>query len=387
MMNPFDYAYPVRVHFGAGTLEKSLEAELPQYGKNVLLAYGGGSIKRTGVYDKLKNVLRVAGKEVFDFGGIMSNPTYAKVQEGAKLAKEHGIDFILAVGGGSVIDCCKVVSVQAKTNKDIWTLEYEEKGKPAAGIPFGAIVTASGTGAEMNNGAVITNEERGQKSPLWGSFADFAILDVETMLTLPKKQVISGAFDTLSHAMETYLGTPRTSNLSDEMGEAVMRSVIRNLRRVVKDEKDVEARSELAWASAMAENGILKLGKTTDFQAHMIEHQLGAFTNCNHGAGLAVIHPALYRHLAKAAPKQFARLATEVFGVEPAGRSEEELALAMPEALTAFIKEIGMPMTLTELGITDDNILRKTADTCILTSGCAKKLTRDEVYEILQECK
>lgn len=387
MMNPFDYAYPVRVHFGAGTLEKSLEAELPQYGKNVLLAYGGGSIKRTGVYDKLKNVLRVAGKEVFDFGGIMSNPTYAKVQEGAKLAKEHGIDFILAVGGGSVIDCCKVVSVQAKTNKDIWTLEYEEKGKPAAGIPFGAIVTASGTGAEMNNGAVITNEERGQKSPLWGSFADFAILDVETMLTLPKKQVISGAFDTLSHAMETYLGTPRTPNLSDEMGEAVMRSVIRNLRRVVKDEKDIEARSELAWASAMAENGILKLGKVTDFQAHMIEHQLGAFTNCNHGAGLAVIHPALYRHLAKAAPQQFARLATEVFGVEPAGRSEEELALAMPEALAAFIKEIGMPMTLTELGITDDNILRKTADTCILTSGCAKKLTRDEVYEILQECK
>lgn len=387
MMNPFDYAYPVRVHFGAGTLEKSLAAELPKYGKNVLLAYGGGSIRRTGLYDKLKSVLTAAGKEVFDFGGIMSNPTYAKVQEGAKLAKEHGIDFILAVGGGSVIDCCKVVSVQAKTNKDIWTLEYEEKGKPAAGIPFGAIVTASGTGAEMNNGAVITNEERGQKSPLWGSFADFAILDVETMLTLPKKQVISGAFDTLSHAMETYLGTPRTSNLSDEMGEAVMRSVIRNLRRVVKDEKDVEARSELAWASAMAENGILKLGKTTDFQAHMIEHQLGAFTNCNHGAGLAVIHPALYRHLAKAAPQQFARLATEVFGVEPAGRSEEELALAMPEALAAFIKEIGMPMTLTELGITDDNILRKTADTCILTSGCAKKLTRDEVYEILQECK
>ena len=166
-----------------------------------------------------------------------------------------------------------------------------------------------------------------------------------------------------------------------------MRSVIRNLRRVVKDEKDVEARSELAWASAMAENGILKLGKVTDFQAHMIEHQLGAFTNCNHGAGLAVIHPALYRHLAKAAPQQFARLATEVFGVDAAGRSEAELALALPEALAAFIKEIGMPTTLAELGITDDAILRKTADTCILTPGCAKNLTRDEVYAILQECK
>ena len=386
-MNPFTYEYPVHVHFDAGSLEKALVSELPKYGKHVLLAYGGGSIKRTGLYDKWKSLLAVAGKEVYDFGGIMSNPTYAKVQEGAKLAREHKVDFILAVGGGSVIDCCKVVSVQAKTDKDIWALEYEEKGKPEAGIPFGAIVTASGTGAEMNNGAVITYEERGQKSPLWGSFADFAILDVETMLTLPKKQVISGAFDTLSHAMETYFGSPRTPNLSDEMGEAVMRSVIRNLRRVVKDEKDVEARSELAWASAMAENGILKLGKVTDFQAHMIEHQLGAFTNCNHGAGLAVIHPALYRHLAKAAPQQFARLATEVFGVDAAGRSEAELALALPEALAAFIKEIGMPTTLAELGITDDAILRKTADTCILTPGCAKNLTRDEVYAILQECK
>ena len=387
MMNPFDYTFPVRVHFGAGTLEKSLDKELKNYGKNVLLAYGGGSIKRTGLYDKLKDVLVAAGKEVFDFGGIMSNPTYAKVQEGARIAKEHNIDFILAVGGGSVIDCCKVVSVQAKMDKDIWAFEYDEKGKPDEGIPFGAIITASGTGAEMNNGAVITHEEKGQKSPLWGSFADFAILDVETMLTLPKKQVISGAFDTLSHAMETYLGSPRTPNLSDEMGEAVMRNVIRNTRRVVKDEKDVEARSELAWASAMAENGILKIGKTTDFQVHMIEHQLGAFTNCNHGEGLAVIHPEIYRHLATAAPKQYARLATEVFGVDAAGKSVEELALAMPEALAAFIKEIGLPTRLSELGITDDAILRKTADTCILTPGCAKKLSRDEIYEMLQACK
>lgn len=333
MMNPFTYEFPVRVHFGAGTLEKSLAEELPRYGKNVLLAYGGGSVKRTGLYDTLKAQLVAAGKDVYDFGGILSNPTYAKVQEGARLSKEHKIDFILAVGGGSVIDCCKIVSVQAKTEKDIWTLEYDEEGKPGVGIPFGAIVTASGTGAEMNNGAVITNEERKQKSPLWGSFADFAILDVEPMLTLPKRQVISSAFDTLSHAMETYLG------------------------------------------------------KVTDFQAHMIEHQLGAYTDCNHGAGLAVIHPALYRHLAKAAPKQFARLATEVFGVEAAGRSEEELASAMPETLASFIEEIGMPTKLSELGITDDAILRKTADTCILTPGCAKKLSRDEVYEILQECK
>ncbi len=215
----------------------------------------------------------------------MSNPTYAKVQEGAKLARENHVDLILAVGGGSVSDCCKVVSAQAKLPEDIWEMQYTKHTYPSAFIPLGTIVTVFGTGSEMNNGAVITREEKKIKGALWGAQADFAFLDPSYSLTVPMQQVISGAFDTLSHAMETYFGKPNENNLSDELSEAVMRSVIRNIRVLLADPENYEARSELAWASAMAENGVLKIGKVTDFQSHQIEHQLGAYTNCNHGAG------------------------------------------------------------------------------------------------------
>ncbi len=389
-MNQFVYSYPVKVYFGNDVMESALREELAKVGSKVMLAYGGGSLKRTGLYDRLHALLVEMGKSVVDFGGIMPNPTYAKVQEGAKLAREEKIDFILAVGGGSVIDCCKIISCQAVMDEDIWELEYTKKGKPGAGLPIGAVVTASGTGAEMNNGAVITNEEKKEKSPLWGSFHSFAVLDPQLTMTLPAKQVISGAFDTLSHAMETYMGTPREVNLSDEIGEAVMRNVIRNLRVLVSDINNVDARSELMWASAMAENGILKLGKVTDFQCHMIEHQLGAYTDCNHGQGLAVIHPALYRHLLPSNTKQFTRLATAVWGVDAEGKTEELVGAEGIAALEAFIKEIGMPSKLSEMGIAGDgvdDILRKVADTCFLTAGCAKKLDRDEIYELLQEVK
>ncbi len=387
-MNNFNYSYPVKVIFGNDVWYDELCGELAQVGPKIMLAYGGGSIKRSGLYAKLKELLLGLGKHVIDFGGIMPNPTYAKVQEGAQLARMNNVDFILAVGGGSVVDCCKIISVQAKLNEDIWEYEYTKKQKPTDGIPMGAVVTASGTGAEMNNGAVITNEERKEKAPLWGSFASFAILDVQLMLSLPAKQVISGAFDTLSHAMETYLGSPRNINLSDEIGEAVMRNVIRNLRIVVKDINNIEARTELMWASAMAENGILKLGKVTDFQCHMIEHQLGAYTDCNHGQGLAVIHPALYRHLLPYNTKQFARLATAVWGLDANGKTEEQLGAEGIEALAAFIKEIGMPSTLSEMNIeATDALLRKVADTSILTPGCAHKLDRDEIFALLKDVK
>ncbi|MBQ8982785.1 MAG: iron-containing alcohol dehydrogenase, partial [Lachnospiraceae bacterium] len=322
-MEAFTYSYPVKVYFGEKAAEKNLPAELAKVGENVLLAYGGGSIKKNGVYEELMSILQTAGKNVTEFTGIMSNPTYEKVQEGARLAKENQVDFILAVGGGSVIDCCKVVSAQAKLDKDLWEYEYVEHGVPAAFIPMGAVVTAFGTGAEMNNGAVITNEEKRSKSPLWGAFYDFAILDPAYTMTMPMKQVISGAFDSLSHSMETYMGSPRETNLSDEINEATQRNIIRNIRATLKDPEDIQARSELIWAAAMAENGILKIGKTTDFQCHMLEHQLGAYTDCNHGQGLAVLHPVLYRHMLPEAEHQFARMAVEVWGVDPAGKNEE----------------------------------------------------------------
>ena len=379
-MDRFDYEFPVRIHFGQGCFEESLKKELQKYGKRVMLAYGGGSLKRTGLYDRIVTMLNEAGKTVTDFGGIMPNPTYAKVLEGARLAREQDVDFILAVGGGSVSDCCKIVSAQARLDSDIWDYEYAERKIPTEFIPLGVIVTASGTGSEQNNGAVITNEEKKQKSPLWGSFADFAILDPDLTKTVPMKQVISGAFDTLSHCMETYFGYPHTCNLSDRINEAVQRSVIKNLKAIIANPDDDFARSELMWASAMGENGILKLGKVTDFQCHMIEHQLGAYTDCNHGQGLAVLHPILYRHIYKSAEEKFRRWAQEVWLVQDADEGIDFLA--------EFIREAGLPTTFTEMGIIlDDDTIRAIATSTIITPGCCKQLTPNEIVEILKECK
>ncbi len=386
-MNTFTYNYPVKIYFGEKASANNLAAELAKVGPNIMLAYGGGSIKKNGVYDELIGILKDAGKTVTEFTGIMSNPTYAKVQEGAALAKEKNIDFILAVGGGSVIDCCKIVSAQAKLDKDIWELEYTDHKQPTEFIPMGAVVTAFGTGAEMNNGAVITNEEKMLKSALWGAFYSFAILDPAYTMTMPMKQVISGAFDSLSHSMETYMGSPREVNLSDEINEATQRNIIRNIRATLKDPQDIQARSELIWAAAMAENGILKIGKATDFQCHMLEHQLGAYTDCNHGQGLAVLHPVLYRHMMPEANHQFARLAVEVWGIDPVGKTEAELAADFVDALADFIREIGLPTTFAEMNIPADTDYKAIADSTVLTGGCAKKFTREELLEVLLECR
>ena len=385
-MNTFTYSYPVKTFLGEGAARSNLPDLLAEYGQNVMIAYGGGSVKRVGIFDEIAEILKAAGKTVTEFGGIMPNPTYAKVQEGAALAREKNIELIIALGGGSVIDACKIISAQAKTHEDIWELEYGKGGQPTEFIPIGAIVTAFGTGAEQNNGAVITNTDKMLKAPLWGAFYDFAILDPEYTMTMPQAQVISGAFDSLSHCMETYLGTPRSENLSDEINEAVMRNIIRNIRRTVADPKDKFARSELIWAAAMAENGILKIGKVTDFQCHMIEHQLGAYTDCNHGQGRAVIHPVLYRHIYKEDTARFAHMAQTVWGLSAEGKTEEELALAGIEALAEFIKEIGLPTKFSDMGIGADTDFRAIADSTVITKGCCKRLSSDEIFEILQEC-
>lgn len=374
-MNDFIFSYPIKVYFGKGAAKKALPAEITNY-KKIMLAYGGGSIKKNGIYDEIIELL--SDKEVIEFSGIMSNPTYKKVQEGAKLARKNNVDFILAVGGGSVIDCCKVVAAQAKTDDDIWEMIFDRKKAPTDMLKIGAVVTASGTGAEMNAGAVITNEDKKIKAGIFAAHAEFAVLDPYYTLTVPFKQVISGAFDTLSHCMETYFGTPRETYISDEINEAVMRNTIRNIRALIKNPNDIEARSELMWDSAMAENSILKLGKITDFQAHQIEHQLGAYTDCNHGQGLAVIHPVLYKYIYKDGIGKFARFAKAVWNKETA---EDGI-----NALADFIKEIGLPTTFREMGITDKSCLRDVADSCNITAGCCKKLTKDEIFKILEEC-
>lgn len=387
-MNTFTYEYPVKQYFGEKAAANHLPAELAKVGKTVMLAYGGGSIKRTGIYDEMMTILKDAGKEVVEFTGIMSNPTYTKVQEGATLAREKQVDFILAVGGGSVSDCCKIVSTQAKYEQDIWEMEYTDHQIPTEHIPMGVVVTASGTGSEQNNGAVITHEEKKLKAALWGAYADFVILDPAYTLSVPMKQVISGAFDTLSHAMETYFGQPEEVNLSDELSEAVMRNTIRNIRKVIENPQDVSVRSELMWSSAMAENGILKIGKVTDFQGHMIEHQVGAYTDCNHGQGLAVIHPHLYRAIYKEAVSKFARFAREVWNIDDAGKTEDEVACEGIQALADFIKEVGLPTTFTDMNvILDNDTVRKIAESTVITAGCCKKLTVDDIEQILIQCK
>jgi alcohol dehydrogenase YqhD (iron-dependent ADH family) len=393
-MQAFQYKGMPRVYFGEGAFAAAWKAEEPSIGRKVMLTYGGGSIKRSGIYEEVLKTLTAGGREVVEFSGIMSNPTYAKVQEGAELARQAQVDFILAVGGGSVIDASKIISAQACMEGDIWDQEFHQGRMPSRFIPMAAVVTASGTGAEMNNGAVITNEQTHQKKGMGGALADFAVLDPSYTLSVPKMQAVSGAFDTLSHCMETYFGKPSETNVSDEINEAVMRNVIRNLRAMLKDPQDRAVRSELMWDSSMAENGLLKLGKITDFQAHQLEHQLGAYTNCSHGQGLAVLHPALYRHLYKDNLEKFDRFATAVWGLDPADRSKEELALAGIDALAAFIAEIGLPVNLRQLrdnmpegspDPTDKELLRRVADSTSTTRGCARALDGEEFYAILLE--
>lgn len=265
--------------------------------------------------------------------------------------------------------------------EDIWNMEYGKGKFPTAGIPMGAVVTASGTGAEMNAGAVITYEEKKWKGPVMGTAAIFAVLDPAYTMSVPPAQVFSGAFDTLSHAMETYLGTSDEDNVSDDVALAVMRNTVVNMRRLLKNIDDMQARSNLMWDSAMAENGILKCGRLTDFQAHQIEHQLGAYTDCNHGQGLAVIHPAYYRHIVKDAPEKFTWFAKAVFDVDTPE--------AGVDALESFIKECGLPTKMHQLKsavkITPE-VLRQVADTCNVIQCNPRKLGREEIYEILMEC-
>lgn len=384
-MNNFIYENKTKVYFGKGGVKEHLGCLLNNYGNTVMLAYGHGSIKKNGVYDEIIRILNAAGKRIIEFPDIMPNPTYAKVQEGAKLARDNHADLILAVGGGSVSDCCKIISAQAMLDEDIWTMEMDKHRNPDTFIPLGTIVTVFGTGSEMNAGAVITHEEKKIKAGIFGAQADFAFLDPEYSMSVPKIQVLSGAFDTLSHAMETYFGKPDANNLSDDINEAIMRSIIHNIRILQKDFDNYDARSELAWASAMAENGILKIGKITDFQCHQIEHQLGAYTNCNHGCGLAVIHPVLYKHIYETNIPRFARFARNIWGIQT--EDDQQAAKSGIEALAAFIREIGLPTTLTELGIPEDTDLKAVADSTNISVGCCKKLTGNEIYEILIECK
>lgn len=389
-MENFVFENSTKAYFGKKCVSQYLPDLLSQYGSRVVLAYGGGSIKRTGIYDEIRGILKDAGKDVVEFSGIMANPTYDKVLEGAALARQHQADLILAVGGGSVMDCCKAVALAAVYDGDIWQDFWAKPGRiDVTPVPLGIVMTTSGTGSEMNGGAVITNEalkiKTGRDYPQLN--ARFALLDPLYTYTVPKKQMISGAFDSFTHMMETYFSTPDEDNVSDSLNEALMKSVVRNLRKAIADPEDYEARSNLVWASTMAENRILKLGKQGDFQGHILEHALGAFTDCNHGCGLAVLLPVYYRHIEAAGAKKFARFATEVWGFSPEGKTLVERANDGVEALVSFVKEIGLPTTLRELGMTEDqkDLLPKIAATCVASPGSYKHLDDEEILDIFKE--
>ena len=388
-MNNFIFENATKTIFGEGCVKEYLTCLLRHYGENVMLAYGGGSIRDNGIYNQVMESLAKAGKKVTEFSGIMPNPTYKKVLEGARTARENKIDFILGVGGGSVMDCCKAIAMAAVYGGDIWEEFFARPGiMEFDPIPIGVVVTAAGTGSEMNGGAVITNEKlkvkAGRDYPKCNP--KFALMDPVYTYSVPKRQMVSGGFDTLSHIMEIYFSKPDEENVSDDIAEALMRGVIRDLRAAVQNPQDYTSRSNLMWEATMAENRILKLGKQTDFMCHQMACQLGAYMDCNHGEGLAVLQPVYYRHIRQDGLSKLQRFASNVWNISAEGKTEEEQALAGVEALADFIKEIGLPTTLRALGADRNTDLKQIADSCSISAGSYRQMTHREILEIFEEC-
>lgn len=373
--------------------------ELSQYGERVLLVYGKSSIKRIpcgaegqSLYDHVLQVLRAAGKQVVELGGVSANPRYSELLEGARLARENRVDLILAVGGGSVIDCAKGISCAAYAEGDVWERYYvrqEKVDNPI--IPVGSILTMAGTGSEMNSGSVITNEAQrlkiGRVYPLALVAPRFSILNPEFTYTVPRYQMVSGIADIFSHLMEQYF-SDEDDCTTDYLIEGVMRSLISASRKAIQNPQDYEARSNIMWCATVALNKLLSLSKTEDWEVHMIEHQLGAYTDCAHGIGLAIISPAYYRHIYRYGLPRFVRFAQQVWGVETGDArvpsDQEQIALAGIDCLEAFFRELGIPSTLREVGATEE-MLPQIAHSTTLGGGY-KTLTANDVETILRAC-
>lgn len=387
-MNNFYFYNPTKVYFGNNCIKDYFADSMAGY-KRIMIAYGGGSVKKNGILDELTDILKESGKDIIEFGGIMSNPTYKKVLEGAELVKKEGIDLILGVGGGSVMDCCKVISLAAGYDGDVWDDFIARKGKVDFDmVPVAVVVTSFGTGSECNGGAIITNEELNIKTgrDYVECNPKVAFLNPEYTYSVPDKQIASGAFDTLSHLMETYFSEPDENNVSDDIIEALMRNVIINLRNALNKKNDYNAHSNLMWDATMAENKITMLGKRTDFECHQIEHQVGAYTSCNHGQGLGIIHPTYYRHIYSANVSKFARFAQNVWMIDRETMTDEELAVKGIDALENFIKEIGLPAKLRDIAELNEKQLREIAASCNISRGAYRQMTHEEILEILQEC-
>ncbi len=387
MLGNFSYCNPTKLYFGDDSLE-FLKDELGKYGKNVLLVYGGGSIKKNGIYDEVTEILRSAGKSVEEISGVMPNPTINKLNEGVAVARKHGADLILAVGGGSVCDYSKALSVSVNYNGDPWQKYYIDFEEPDCEIiPVGCILTMVGTGSEMNAGAVITNPE--QKLKIGHVFADerimprFSILNPKYTLTLPHYQMAAGIYDIFNHICEQYF-SGEDDNTSDYIAEALMKSVIHSSRIANKNPQDYEARSNIMWTATWALNTLISRGKTTDWMVHMLGQSAGALTDATHGMTLAAVSLPYYRHILPYGLAKFSRFAQNVWGVCPNGKTEKEIALDGLAEMESWMKELGLVMSLSELGATEEMLPDIVNGTLILDGGY-KVLTTEEVAEILKE--
>lgn len=385
IVKDFVYQMPVKVYFGKNSVKRYLKDELKHYGKNIMLAYGQESIKRNGIYDEVIEVLGECGKNIIDFPGISANPTYEKVLDGIKLYKENNVDLILAIGGGSVIDCCKVICSGTEINEDIWEAQLEKGVIPENMGNFAVILTLSGAGAEMDCLGAVTYEKRHEKKTLTGPYAKFVIEDPNYIMTVPLKVFMPGVFDSLTHCMETYFG--KTTNVSDLLNEGLMKDIIYNMRELIHGNDSLEVRSNLMWDSSLVQTFLFNIGKPGDFQAHKIENALGAYSHGTHGQQLAVIQPAYYRAVYKGDISKFARFSRVIMEIHDKD-SEENIALKGIEALEKLIKEAQLSTTFTELGyeLTED-IARTVSQTCEISNTGPRELTREEIYELLLRCK
>ena len=387
MLGNFSFCNPTKLYFGDESLN-DLNTELPKYGKNVVLIYGGGSIKKNGIYDDVIRILNENGKNVAEIPGVMPNPTVDKLYEGVEIARKHQADLLLAVGGGSVCDYAKAVSVSVNCEEDPWEKYYLRFEEPSCEtLPVGCVLTMVGTGSEMNAGAVITNPHTHQK--IGHVFADekimpkFAILNPKYTLTLPHYQMVSGIYDIFNHICEQYF-SGEDDNTSDYISEGLMRSVIHASRIANKDSQDYEARSNLMWAATWALNTLVSRGKSPDWMVHMIGQSVGAYTNATHGMTLAAVSLPYYRYILPYGVQKFKRFAVNVWDVDPEGKTDEQIAGEGLNAMEAWMKELGLVMNISDLGATED-MLEGIADGTIILPGGYKVLEHNEIIEILKE--
>lgn len=387
MLGNFAYCNPTKLYFGDDSL-KYLNTELPKYGKNVVLVYGGGSIKKNGIYDEVIDILKKNDKDVAEISGVMPNPTLAKLYEGVEIARNHKADLILAVGGGSVCDYSKAVSVSVNCDEDPWEKYYIKFEEPACEvIPVGCVLTMVGTGSEMNAGSVITNTETKQK--IGHVFADekimprFSILNPKYTFTLPHYQMVAGIYDIFNHICEQYF-SGEDDNTSDYISEGLMRSVVFSSRIANKNPEDYEARSNIMWTATWALNTLVAKGKSTDWMVHMLGQALGGATNATHGMTLAAVSLPYYRYIMPYGLAKFKRFAVNVWDVNPEGKTDEQIANEGLAAMESWMKELGLAMNITELGANED-MIEKLADLTIVLPGGYKVLERDEIVKIFKE--